>query len=508
MRGSPLRASVSPDAEAKVYTLQDVWKAILTEEVFQTEFWLEVTMRILFSSCVRGVGYFLVVLAVVLVAFLGYVGIFVALPQVCERGSIYSYIHSFNGTFIIFNIYFNYYFAVSTSPGHPEGAVASVRTIEDGDTGIQDFKECKKCNAPKPPRSHHCSVCKRCILKMDHHCPYINNCVGHFNYRYFFCFLLWTTVGTFYLSIFSGIAVFDSGNGLMLSNSSHASSEIFDDTKPHLMTERLALRNRVVGRLRKGKNGEISALVEAKLVSYKSCALLHFLFLFSSMSFSISSISSYFYFSSIPSPPPLHPLLLFLLVPFPISISFYHCNTSLFCLFPTSVDSSSLTTGNPVEHPVETIYSSSSSSFFSSTSFTAPSWRIVPQYLQTPLINQIDNVMAADSIWKVILCKESQVLITFAVSVGVCIAVGALFCFHVALVRAGMTTIEYYESWSIRDRMHRNGRVYKNEWDRGLHKNVEAILGNSPWYVAILPSVRQPPKISFSYMESCRDFEI
>ena len=29
---------------------------------------------------------------------------------------------------------------------------------------------CKKCISPKPPRTHHCSVCKTCVLKMDHHC--------------------------------------------------------------------------------------------------------------------------------------------------------------------------------------------------------------------------------------------------------------------------------------------------------------------------------------------------
>lgn len=29
---------------------------------------------------------------------------------------------------------------------------------------------CRICLAHKPPRSHHCSYCGRCILKMDHHC--------------------------------------------------------------------------------------------------------------------------------------------------------------------------------------------------------------------------------------------------------------------------------------------------------------------------------------------------
>lgn len=47
---------------------------------------------------------------------------------------------------------------------------------------------CVKCYCAKIPRSHHCSVCNRCIRKMDHHCPWINNCIGHFNQKYFLLF--------------------------------------------------------------------------------------------------------------------------------------------------------------------------------------------------------------------------------------------------------------------------------------------------------------------------------
>ncbi|NXP04688.1 ZDH16 Palmitoyltransferase, partial [Thinocorus orbignyianus] len=60
---------------------------------------------------------------------------------------------------------------------------------------------CRKCIAPKPARTHHCSICNRCVLKMDHHCPWLNNCVGHYNHRYFFSFCLFMTMGCIYCSI-------------------------------------------------------------------------------------------------------------------------------------------------------------------------------------------------------------------------------------------------------------------------------------------------------------------
>ncbi|CDR93698.1 DHHC zinc finger domain containing protein, putative [Babesia bigemina] len=38
------------------------------------------------------------------------------------------------------------------------------------------FTDCNKCRSIRPRRAHHCRICNRCVLHMDHHCPWISNC--------------------------------------------------------------------------------------------------------------------------------------------------------------------------------------------------------------------------------------------------------------------------------------------------------------------------------------------
>jgi len=59
---------------------------------------------------------------------------------------------------------------------------------------INSLPLCEKCGLPKPARCHHCSVCNKCHLKMDHHCPAVGVCIAMKNTQPFLCLLKWGSV--------------------------------------------------------------------------------------------------------------------------------------------------------------------------------------------------------------------------------------------------------------------------------------------------------------------------
>lgn len=105
--------------------------------------------------------------------------------------------HKITGSMLMISCYWSFYMASFTEPG-------VIKTKED----VQRAKErypfddvmfiednmCKTCKIEKPARSKHCAVCNVCVEKFDHHCIWINNCVGRRNQKYFVLFVFLHTL--------------------------------------------------------------------------------------------------------------------------------------------------------------------------------------------------------------------------------------------------------------------------------------------------------------------------
>jgi hypothetical protein len=101
-----------------------------------------------------------------------------------------------------FLVLWTYYSTVYTSPGFlplnwvPDDTTPEAnRLLMSSDRrDISSPTWCGKCHSYRPLRSHHCRHCGRCVLVYDHHCPWVNNCIGHGNRKSFFIWLGYTTV--------------------------------------------------------------------------------------------------------------------------------------------------------------------------------------------------------------------------------------------------------------------------------------------------------------------------
>ncbi|KAJ8686787.1 hypothetical protein QAD02_022581 [Eretmocerus hayati] len=133
-----------------------------------------------------------VVMISFLTALMVFIAYYIGLPYWWDKSPEFTFVLLISGNWILINVCFNYYMGITVPAGYPPvgGLIPEAVSI------------CKKCIKPKPPRTHHCSVCNKCVLKMDHHCPWFNNCVGHYNHRYFFQYMIFTVLGTVFIMVF------------------------------------------------------------------------------------------------------------------------------------------------------------------------------------------------------------------------------------------------------------------------------------------------------------------
>ncbi|XP_069920454.1 palmitoyltransferase ZDHHC4 isoform X2 [Oryctolagus cuniculus] len=78
-----------------------------------------------------------------------------------------------------------------TNPGTITKANESalLQVYEFDDVMFPKNARCSACDLRKPARSKHCRVCDCCVHRFDHHCVWVNNCIGAWNARYFLIYL-------------------------------------------------------------------------------------------------------------------------------------------------------------------------------------------------------------------------------------------------------------------------------------------------------------------------------
>lgn len=86
----------------------------------------------------------------------------------------------------------------STSPvivnPTPENSVFDFKTMP-----TEQF--CGTCLIRRPLRAKHCRFCGHCVAKFDHHCPWVNQCIGHGNHHYFVLFLFTALVALAFVNM-------------------------------------------------------------------------------------------------------------------------------------------------------------------------------------------------------------------------------------------------------------------------------------------------------------------
>ena len=82
--------------------------------------------------------------------------------------------------------------AISKDPGYIKKS--SQNKLFDLYQSFESHLICPDCVVVRLPRSRHCQFCNKCVEKFDHHCPWINNCIGGKNLGWFLLFVFITLV--------------------------------------------------------------------------------------------------------------------------------------------------------------------------------------------------------------------------------------------------------------------------------------------------------------------------
>ncbi|KAH9129768.1 hypothetical protein AeMF1_000188 [Aphanomyces euteiches] len=98
-----------------------------------------------------------------------------------------------------------HWFTMTTNPGViPKEAHIHPFDPEAEENGLKSPRDlelvyCEPCDRKYPKRAEHCHTCNGCVVLLDHHCPWVNNCIGINNAKNFILMLLYISMTCFYM---------------------------------------------------------------------------------------------------------------------------------------------------------------------------------------------------------------------------------------------------------------------------------------------------------------------
>lgn len=99
---------------------------------------------------------------------------------------------TFSDPFVVWmvRVFCLFIYLTTTYSYHLTGYIPSLslkRTKDKGFMPRSGYKDCNRCNDIwKPDRTHHCSIQKHCVTRMDHYCPITLTTIGMRNHGAFF----------------------------------------------------------------------------------------------------------------------------------------------------------------------------------------------------------------------------------------------------------------------------------------------------------------------------------